>query len=166
MKNLLWAVVITVAVGTLVPFVLMTMVGQTGLRTGQAGPMHYAMPSAPHMNAPAIAIPTAAAVAAAGGGGSGTPDGKALATSLGCAACHSTTGAAGVGPTWKGLAGKQESLADGSTALVDDAFLKESIVSPNAKITRGFAPGLMPATFSTLPEAQITALIEYIKTLK
>lgn len=163
MKNLLWAVLIAAAVA-LVPFALMAMMGQTGMRAGQAGPMHYAMPGGPPSNATAIPIPTAAAATATGR--SGTPDGKALATSLGCAACHSTTGTAGVGPSWKGLAGSKVELADGSSVTADDAFLKESIVSPNAKIVKGFAPSLMPATFATLPEAQITALIEYLKTLK
>jgi hypothetical protein len=50
---------------------------------------------------------------------------------------------------------------------VDDAYLRESIVDPNVKITQGFSPGIMPQTFgTTLTEQQISDLIEYIKTLK
>ena len=168
MKNLMWALVITGALALVLPFWMTTVMGHTGMRPGQADPMHFAMPNAPAANAPAIVVPTAAAggAASSASGGSGIPDGKALATSLGCAACHSTGGTAGVGPTWKGLAGKQETLADGATVTADDAYLKESIVSPNAKVVKGSAPNLMPATYGTLPEAQVTALVEYIKTLK
>jgi mono/diheme cytochrome c family protein len=108
-------------------------------------------------------------------GGTGTPapaggpaaEGKTLATSNGCTACHSVGGAAGVGPTWKGLAGHDVPLADGSTVKADDAYLKESIVNPGAKIVKGFSNGIMPANFKDkLTDAQIDAIIAYIKTLQ
>lgn len=107
-----------------------------------------------------------------GGGGSGTAAGRQLATQQGCAACHTTGGTAGVGPTWKGLAGSQRQLVDGSTVTADDNYLRESITSPNAKIAKGCiagncSPGIMPQDFGTkLTPAQIDQLIEYIKTLK
>ncbi len=105
--------------------------------------------------------------AAAAPAGSPAAAGKTLATTQGCVACHSVGGAAGVGPTWKGTFGKQVPLADGSTVTVDEAYLKESILSPNAKVVRGFAPGIMPANFrEKLTDEQITQIIEYIKTLK
>jgi cytochrome c oxidase subunit 2 len=72
-----------------------------------------------------------------------------------------------VGPTWKGLSGEQVPLADGTTVTADDAYLRESIVDPNAKIVQGFSPNLMPQTFKDqLKDEQISDLIEYIKTLK
>lgn len=68
-------------------------------------------------------------------------------TEFGCNGCHSLDGAAMAGPTWLNLYGKEEQLADGSTVLVDDAYLYESILNPNAKITAGYNPGIMPQNF-------------------
>lgn len=115
----------------------------------------------------AAAAPAAGGAAPAAPAGSPAAEGKTLATTNGCTACHSTGGAAGVGPTWKGLSGHDVALADGSTAKADDAYLKESIVNPGAKVVKGFANGLMPATFKDkLTDAQVTAIVEYIKTLQ
>ena len=112
---------------------------------------------------------TPAAAVGSGSPAAGSPAalGRTLATAQGCAACHSTGGTAGVGPTWKGLAGSTAQFADGTSGIRDDAYIRESIMTPDAKIVRGFVPGLMPKTFgTTLTADQITALIEYIKTLK
>jgi cytochrome c oxidase subunit 2 len=100
----------------------------------------------------------------------GKPDaarGEKLYTELGCKACHSLTGTAGVGPTWKGLFDAQNHpLADGSVvALVDDEYLYESITAPNAKVAQGFNANAMPS-FSYLRDSQVADLIEFIKTLK
>lgn len=93
--------------------------------------------------------------------------GKKWATQFGCASCHSVDGTKIVGPTWKGLYGHEVTLADGATATADDAYLRESIVDPNARVVQGFAPNLMPQTFKDqLQDQQISDLIEYIKTLK
>ena len=96
-----------------------------------------------------------------------TLPGAGVARESGCVACHSVSGGSGVGPTWKGLAGSQVALADGSTVTADEAYLKESIISPDAKVVKGFAPGIMPKGFGDkLKPDQIDALIEYMKTLK
>jgi cytochrome c oxidase subunit 2 len=72
-----------------------------------------------------------------------------------------------VGPTWKGLFGKTENLTDGSTVVVDEAYLRESILTPNAKVAQGFLPGTMAQDFGDrLSELEIKAIIEYIKTLR
>ena len=93
--------------------------------------------------------------------------GKKWAAQYGCIACHSIDGTQIVGPTWKGLYGEQAPLADGTTVTADDAYLRESIVDPNARIVQGFSPNLMPQTFKDqLKDQQISDLIEYIKTLK
>ncbi len=106
----------------------------------------------------------------AGGGAASTDPvtlGKNMATANGCAACHSVDGKAGVGPTWKGLFDSDHELADGSKVKADEAYLKESILHPNAKIAKGFAPNLMPQTFGTsLKPDQIDQIIAYIKSLK
>lgn len=93
-------------------------------------------------------------------------EGKGIATSAGCAACHSTNGSAGVGPTWKGLYRHSVALADGTSVTADDAYIAESIKDPNAKVVKGFAKDTMPATIgSTLKDSDIKALTEYIKSL-
>lgn len=94
-----------------------------------------------------------------------TPEGKgeALVSANGCAACHSINGAAGVGPTWFGLAGSQVELEDGTTVTADDAYLTESIKNPTAKVVKGFAP-VMPVYPFT--DEEIANLVAYIKTLK
>ena len=91
--------------------------------------------------------------------------GAQLVRAYGCNACHSTDGTALVGPTWQGLYGTEEELEDGTTVLVDDAYIAESIRDPNAKITRGFTAGLMPATLGVKDE-EIPHIIEYMKTLR
>ena len=95
-----------------------------------------------------------------------TPEGagQLLVASNGCAACHSINGAAGVGPTWSGLYGSQVKLSDGTTVTADEAYLTESIKSPQAKIVAGFETQLMP-TFGFTDE-QIANIVAYIKTLK
>ncbi|MGM0577292.1 MAG: cytochrome c oxidase subunit II [Myxococcota bacterium] len=79
-----------------------------------------------------------------------------------CKACHTLDGSELVGPTFKGLYGKEESLADGSTVTVDDNYLRESITKPNAKVVSGFAPS-MPSFAAQLDDKAINALITYIK---
>ncbi|RZL92097.1 MAG: c-type cytochrome [Variovorax sp.] len=105
-----------------------------------------------------------AASAAAGGGGADArvAQGRALADSKGCVACHTIDGSARVGPTWKGLYGKTESMRDGSTALVDDAYLRSFIRDPQARGVKGFAP-VMPKI--DLSDDELAALVAYIKTL-
>ena len=101
------------------------------------------------------------------GAGEEKPDGARLAKEKGCLACHSLDGVRGVGPTFKGLFGKQQSvLQDGKPVVItaDDAYLRESIRSPNTKIVEGFQP-IMPA-ISDLTAAEVEALVEYIKGVK
>jgi len=86
--------------------------------------------------------------------------GKALAQSKGCVGCHSVDGSAGVGPTWKGLFGKTENFADGSTALMDAASLKRKIRDPAARVVKGFQP-LMPKL--DVKDDELDALVAYIQ---
>jgi cytochrome c oxidase subunit 2 len=88
--------------------------------------------------------------------------GAALAQSKGCVACHSQDGTRMLGPTWQGIYGTQRKLASGQSIQVDEAYLKESIFQPNAKIVKGF-PAVMPPP--VINEQQALAIIEFIKTL-
>jgi cytochrome c oxidase subunit 2 len=95
-----------------------------------------------------------------------TPEGRgqALVAANGCAACHSLNGSPGIGPTWLGLSGRTEELTDGTTVVVDDAYIHESIKAPQAKIVAGFENQLMPTYGFT--DEQIADIIAYIKTLR
>ena len=95
-----------------------------------------------------------------------TPEGRgqALVSANGCAACHSINGAAGIGPTWFGLYQHEVELTDGSVAVADDAYLTESIKTPQEKIVKGFENQLMP-TYGFADE-QIADIVAYIKTLR
>jgi cytochrome c oxidase subunit 2 len=95
-----------------------------------------------------------------------TPEGRgqALVAANGCAACHSINGSPGIGPTWLGLSGRTEELTDGTTVVVDDAYIHESIKAPQAKIVAGFENQLMPTYGFT--DEQIADIIAYIKTLR
>ena len=98
---------------------------------------------------------------------SGTALGQQVAARSGCTACHSINGTKLIGPTWQGLAGKNETLQGGATVLVDESYLRESIVSPNAKVVDGYQPSIMPLDFGTrLSADEISALVAYIQTLK
>ena len=99
--------------------------------------------------------------------GASADKGMSLAQEQGCLGCHTTDGRELIGPTWKGLFGKEQKLDDGTTVTVDDAYLRESILNPNAKIVVKFAGNIMPPNFrDRLSDQQIYAIIEYIKTVK
>lgn len=91
--------------------------------------------------------------------------GKKYYNDKGCAACHSIDGSVRVGPTWKGLFGKDEVWEEGH-GIADENYLRESILNPNAKIVKGYPKGVMPPYQGQLSENDVTALIEYIKELK
>lgn len=101
-----------------------------------------------------------AGAAAATAGLSMVEQGRLLAESRACVACHSTDGSTGIGPSWQGLFGRTETLTDGTTVVVDADYLKESILNPNAKIVDGFAPLMPPGSYT---ETELDALITYIR---
>lgn len=114
-------------------------------------------------------------VSACGGGGGGRAPhitgqaarGEQLTVSLGCHSCHSTDGSRGTGPTWKGLAGSNVRLADGSTVMADPAYLRQKILDPSATTVAGFPAGLMSAALRTkgITQEQADAIVAYLQTL-
>ena len=97
-------------------------------------------------------------------------EGRKLSALMGCTACHSTDGDTGpkIGPTWKGLFGSQREFKGGEPAIADEAYLRESMLEPAAKVVLGFEKNDtgMPSYAGVLTDAQIQALILYLKTLK
>jgi cytochrome c oxidase subunit 2 len=101
-----------------------------------------------------------AAAAAEGGEGEGQAggaeaDGKAVFTDAGCGGCHALADAGTSGGTGPDL--------DENLAGRDQAFIRESIVDPSARIAEGFSDGLMPPNFGdTLAPAELDALVKYL----
>ena len=94
-----------------------------------------------------------------GGGGGEEADGKTLFTDAAqptaCKSCHTLADADATGTTGPNL---DEVVPD-----LSDAEIKASIEDPDAKITEGFQPGLMPRYGDSLSEEQVDALVKYLK---
>ncbi len=90
--------------------------------------------------------------------------GERLYASLGCISCHSGNAAAR-GPNLAGVYGSRLIQADGSQVLVNDAYLRDSILNPSQHVTAGFAP-IMPTYQGQISEDGLISLIEYIKNLQ
>lgn len=91
--------------------------------------------------------------------------GRSLYASRACIGCHTVNGSAGTGPTWKGIWGQKVSTDKGEV-LIDENYVRESILYPNAKIVTGFQGGIMPSYAGQLKDDEINSIIEFIKTLK
>jgi cytochrome c oxidase subunit II len=89
--------------------------------------------------------------------------GAKLFAQLGCNSCHAAD-ARGRGPSLDGKFGTTEKLANGESVLVDEAYLRESIVFPQAKIVAGYPP-IMPTFKGLVTEDGIVQLIAYLKSL-
>jgi cytochrome c oxidase subunit II len=80
----------------------------------------------------------------------------------GCSTCHSLDGSAKVGPTFKGLFGREETIMGLGALKVDENYIRESILEPLAKVVQGFPPS-MPTFKGQLSDRRILGLVEYIK---
>ena len=89
--------------------------------------------------------------------------GRTVLESRACLACHTVDGRPSVGPTFKGIYGRREALADGGSVVVDDNYIHESIRQPQAKVVKDFPPAMPPLPLS---DAEIAQIIDYFKTLK
>ena len=88
--------------------------------------------------------------------------GYELAQVKGCAACHGATGQGGVGPAWRGLFGTDVELESGDVVIADDAYLRQSIVDPDAQVVAGYTIA-MPAV--DLAADEVEALVAFIQEL-
>jgi len=90
--------------------------------------------------------------------------GSKLFQDLACNTCHRPD-AQGRGPVLQNLFGKTVTLASGENVVVDEAYIRESILTPSQKVTAGFQP-VMPTFQGLVSEEGILQLIEYVKSLK
>jgi len=95
--------------------------------------------------------------------GSLAENGEKLFQDLACGNCHKADGS-GRCPTLVGLFGKRVEMANGQMVTADEAYIRESILQPNAKIVAGYQP-LMPTFQGLVTEEGVLQLVEYIKSL-
>jgi cytochrome c551/c552 len=97
-----------------------------------------------------------------------TPDplacwGEKLRNQKGCVACHGIDGVAQQpAPNWRGIFGTNRALADGETVVVDEQYIRSSIVDPWGQLVEGYGKVMPP---QNLQEPEIEAIVAYIKSL-
>lgn len=97
-------------------------------------------------------------------GGSPVEMGQKLFADLSCNTCHKET-REGRGPVLHGVFGTQVTLQSGDTVKVDETYVRESIVNPQAKIVQGYQ-GIMPTYQGQISEEGLMNLVAYIKSLE
>jgi len=90
--------------------------------------------------------------------------GQQMFQTLGCASCHGANGEGGRGPALVGVFNSQVQLTGGQTIKADEGYIRESILTPQAKIVAGFGP-IMPTFQGQVNEEQIVQLLAYVKSL-
>lgn len=105
----------------------------------------------------------AAFVASGGAGRTMVASGEQLFSQLACNTCHEDSGT-GRGPSLHGVFGTETVLVTGATVLVDETYIRESILTPQNKIKAGYQP-IMPTFQGQVSEESIQQLIMYIKNL-
>jgi cytochrome c oxidase subunit 2 len=116
---------------------------------------------------------TTASIAGSGTAGAATITpamaGARIYQTAGCIACHSIDGTTMTGPSFKGAFGHEVSVITAGkerTVMVDEAYIKKSILEPNADLVKGFNANLMQTYRGQLSDEDINSLIEYIRSLQ
>jgi cytochrome c oxidase subunit 2 len=88
--------------------------------------------------------------------------GAKLFSDLACISCHQRTG--GRGPSLANVFGHEVELQGGAKVIADEAYIRESILNPQAKVVNGFQP-IMPTFQGLITEEQLLQLIAYVRSL-
>jgi cytochrome c oxidase subunit 2 len=96
-----------------------------------------------------------------------TPEefGASLYQKKACITCHKIDGTRLTGPPLNGIFGHEVALADGRTVLVDENYIRKSILEPRADLVAGYEP-VMPTYQGLLKDKELDALVAFIKSLK
>jgi cytochrome c oxidase subunit 2 len=97
----------------------------------------------------------------------GSPEykGQDLFVRMACNACHTVDGTLKLGPTMKSQYGKEMLHTDGTVMIINDDYIRQSLIYPLKHITEGYTP-IMPSYKPVLSDEDIMHLIAYIKSLK
>jgi cytochrome c oxidase subunit 2 len=90
-------------------------------------------------------------------------EGERLFRSYGCSGCHAVGGAIRA-PSLAGIYGRPVPLADGTTVIADERYIRDSILMPRRQIAAGYQP-VMPSFAGRIPEEELVAVIAYIQSL-
>ncbi len=90
--------------------------------------------------------------------------GEKLFTELNCVTCHRPD-SAGRGPVLVGVFGRPVQLAAGDPVVADEAYVRDSILNPSARVVAGYQP-VMPTYQGQVSEEQLISLIAYIRSLE
>ena len=90
--------------------------------------------------------------------------GQTLFQSLSCHNCHRSDGR-GRGPALEGVYGKSVTLATGQRVIVDDNYVRESILDPLAKVVAGYTP-VMPTFQGQINEDGLSQILAYVKSIR
>jgi cytochrome c oxidase subunit II len=91
--------------------------------------------------------------------------GKRIAAEAGCMKCHTVDGETHIGPTWLNMYRAKHKMQDGEELVVDEAYITESMMDPNAKQVAGYKL-VMPTFLGKLSATDTAAIVEYIKSLR
>lgn len=86
--------------------------------------------------------------------------GRAVAQDVGCLSCHSTGTDDGLGPGLGGIWGEERTFVDGTTGVVDEDYLRRSILDPDAQVVAGFQP-IMPQL--RLADEELEGVVAYLR---
>lgn len=95
--------------------------------------------------------------------GSLATSGQKLFEQLACITCHKSDGS-GRGPALEGVFGKTVQLSDGQKVVADEGYIRESILTPRAKVVAGYQP-IMPTFQGQISEEQLLQLVAYVRSL-
>lgn len=92
--------------------------------------------------------------------------GEKIFQTMACAGCHSPgTRTEGLyGPPFQDLFGSVQKFTDGTTRMVDEAYLRESILEPDKQVVEGYNSE-MPSFLGILSDSDIESVILYIQSL-
>jgi cytochrome c oxidase subunit 2 len=115
----------------------------------------------PHGGTPFVAEPPPTDAPA----GSLVAQGAHLYESKGCIACHTVDGSPRIGPSFLHDYGTQVALAGGRVVTMDDSYIRESVLEPQAQARPGYPPS-MPTYGTAISEHDLRALTAYLASLR
>ncbi len=87
--------------------------------------------------------------------------GRAVFESHGCSGCHGENATVHA-PSLRGIYHTPVQLADGSSVIADDRYLRDAILLPQDRRVAGYAP-IMPSFSGQISEEELLALLAYIR---